>query len=56
LRSGTDFLSLLDIPLETQKEALGAFAAFGAEYLKPVFEHLNGQVSYDDLKIYGCTS
>jgi ATP-dependent DNA helicase RecQ len=51
LRSGGDFLSLLDIPLETQKEALGAFAAFGAEYLKPVFEHLNGQVSYDDLKI-----
>jgi ATP-dependent DNA helicase RecQ len=51
LRTGTDFLSLVNIPLETQEEALHAFEAFGAEYLKPVFEHLNGQVSYDDLKI-----
>jgi ATP-dependent DNA helicase RecQ len=51
LRRGTDFLSLLDIPLETQMKALGAFEHFGAEYLKPVFEHLNGQVSYDDLKV-----
>jgi ATP-dependent DNA helicase RecQ len=51
LRGGTDFLSLLDIPIEKQEEALGAFESFGAEYLKPVFDHLNGQVSYDDLKI-----
>jgi ATP-dependent DNA helicase RecQ len=51
LRDGDDFLALVDLPAGQQQAALHAFAELGAEYLKPVFERLNGAVNYDDLKI-----
>ncbi len=51
LRSGDDLLSLLDLTDREQAAALQAFEALGTEYLKPVFDQLDGAVSYDDLKI-----
>jgi ATP-dependent DNA helicase RecQ len=42
---------LLQIPDEQQQRAKQAFAELGLEFLRPVFEALNGEVSYEDLKI-----
>ena len=33
------------------KGALNAFKVLGTDYLKPVYEDLEGAVNYDDLKI-----
>ena len=51
LRQGDDFLSMLDLPGEQQEAALQAFEQLGSKFLKPVFERLEGAVTYDDLKI-----
>jgi ATP-dependent DNA helicase RecQ len=51
LRNGEDFQSLTSTSPEEQQEALSAFEELGAEYLKPVFEKLDGRVNYDELKI-----
>jgi ATP-dependent DNA helicase RecQ len=51
LRQGDDFLSLLDLPREQVEAALQAFEQLGSQYLKPVFEQMEGTVTYDDLKI-----
>jgi ATP-dependent DNA helicase RecQ len=50
LRNREDLLPLTASP-EDQRAALAAFEELGAEYLKPVFEKLEGRVSYDELKI-----
>jgi ATP-dependent DNA helicase RecQ len=36
---------------ETQARALAAFDELGAEFLRPVFEALNGMVDYDELHL-----
>ena len=51
IRSGDDFLSLVDLPGEQKKVALQAFEQLGSQYLKPVFDALGETVTYDDLKI-----
>jgi ATP-dependent DNA helicase RecQ len=51
LRDGADLSGSVDLPEEQQQAALRAFEALGAKYLRPVFDRLNGSVSYDDLKI-----
>jgi uncharacterized protein YpbB len=51
LRRGEDLQSLVDLPLERQLAALKAFEELGAQALKPVFEKLNSEISYEDLKI-----
>ena len=51
LRSGNDLLALSSLRPEMQQAARMAFSELGAEYLKPVFDRLNGAVSYDELKI-----
>lgn len=51
LRTGQDFLDRLNLPQELVERALEVFAVQGASQLKPVFDALNGQVSYDDLKL-----
>lgn len=43
------FLPLLDLPKHLLDAALEAFAELGCGYLRPVFEALREQVSYDDL-------
>ena len=51
LRRGDEFLAMLHIPLQQQLEVLKAFEEQGSQALKPVFDRMNGLVSYDDLKI-----
>jgi len=46
------FLNLPPLAEEQHTRILKAFADLGTEYLKPVFEALDGAVSYDDLKRY----
>ena len=50
LRSG-GLLHLLQIPDEQQQRAMQAFAELGLEFLRPVFEALNEEIGYGDLKI-----
>ncbi len=51
LRDGAGFLTLVSAPDDKQKAAMAAFEELGVEFLKPVFEKLDGTVSYDDLRI-----
>ena len=51
LRDVTGFLEMVSAPVEKQKAATAAFEELGTEFLKPVFERLEGAVSYDDLRI-----
>jgi ATP-dependent DNA helicase RecQ len=45
------FLKFSNLPAEQQAAALKVFKELGVERLKPVFDRLNGAVSYDELKI-----
>ncbi len=51
LRAGDDLLALSKLPADQQARVLTAFAECGPERLKPVFEHLNETVDYDELKL-----
>jgi len=42
---------LVQIPDEQQERAKQAFGALGLEFLRPVFEALNGEVGYEELRI-----
>ncbi|UCD81114.1 MAG: DNA helicase RecQ [Desulfobacterales bacterium] len=46
-----EIFALSTLPLAQKNVVLKAFDNFGSEYLKPAFDALNGEVSYDDLKI-----
>ncbi len=50
LRAGTDFESLISCSPAQQQAALQAFKELGTAFIKPVFDRLNGSVTYDDLK------
>ncbi len=50
LRSDEIF-ALSTLASDQKKVVLKAFDKCGSEYLKPVFDALNGAVSYEDLKI-----
>ncbi|MCA9972928.1 MAG: RecQ family ATP-dependent DNA helicase, partial [Anaerolineales bacterium] len=41
----------LDLPPDAQQAVLDTFAAFEGDFLTPVFEALDGQVSYEDLHV-----
>ena len=51
LRSGEGLESLLSVPAKQKESAFAAFDELGTAYLKPVFEKLNGEINYDNLKI-----
>ncbi|MCD4674360.1 MAG: DNA helicase RecQ [Anaerolineaceae bacterium] len=51
LRNGDDLQPLISISADQQKAAVQAFEELGTDYLKPVFEKLNAEICYDDLKI-----
>jgi len=51
LRNSSDLQPLTSISPSQQKNAVQAFKELGMDYLRPVFEKLNGEISYDDLKI-----
>ena len=46
-----DFLKFSNLSAEQQAAALKVFKELGVERLKPVFDRLNGAISYDELKI-----
>ena len=51
LRNGSELQAYTSTSPDDQQAAMEAFDEFGAAYLKPVFEKLEGKVSYDELKI-----
>jgi ATP-dependent DNA helicase RecQ len=51
LRNGSDLRSQSSLPIDQQGAALCAFEELGTLFLRPVFDRLNGKVSYDELKI-----
>lgn len=51
LRKGNDITGLLTATSQQQQAVMDAFAELGTSLLKPVFDRLQGQCSYDDLKL-----
>ncbi|MDP1548156.1 MAG: DNA helicase RecQ [Anaerolineales bacterium] len=51
LRNGADLQALISATPEQQQAAFDAFDEFSPTYLKPVYEKLNGTLTYDELKI-----
>jgi ATP-dependent DNA helicase RecQ len=51
LRKNDEILGMTNIGPMLQKAVFEAFTETGTDYLKPAYDHLNGAVSYDDLKI-----
>ncbi|NQU31042.1 MAG: DNA helicase RecQ [Anaerolineae bacterium] len=51
LKKGADLQSLTSLSPDEQRRATRAFEELGTDFLKPVFEKLNGEISYDELKI-----
>jgi ATP-dependent DNA helicase RecQ len=46
-----EFFTLPDLPDELCQRVMEAFKSLGVDYLKPIYESLDGAVTYDDLKI-----
>jgi ATP-dependent DNA helicase RecQ len=51
LRNDEELMKLAAASSEQQEAAFAAFADLSPTFLKPVFDKLNGEISYDDLKI-----
>ncbi len=51
LKNVHDLLSFSSLSPDQQKAVFEAFEELGIEYLKPVFDKMNGAVNYDELKI-----
>ena len=51
LRNDNDLQSLSSATPDQQQAAFAAFDEFSSTYLKPVFDKLNGELDYDELKI-----
>ncbi len=51
LRSGEDLQAMVSASPDQQEAVFRAFEALGTTFLKPVFEKLNGKLSYDELKV-----
>ncbi len=51
LKNGGDLQSQTSLSSNQQEAAAQAFEKLGTVYLKPVFDKLNGEISYDELKI-----
>lgn len=51
LRSDDELLTLSTLPDDHKARAVEAFKETGTEFLKPAFDALGGEISYDELKI-----
>ena len=51
LIKGEDLQSQTSLSISRQEKAIAAFEELGTDFLKPVFEKLDGKIGYDDLKI-----
>jgi ATP-dependent DNA helicase RecQ len=47
-----ELLELSTVPSDQKAIVLKAFDKLGAEYLRPVFDALNGKINYDELRIF----
>jgi len=52
LRKSNDFLELLNLSNDEENQIKTAFDEHGTDYLKPVFDSLKEQVSYDTLHLF----
>ncbi len=50
LRPG-GFRHLSQLPSSTQERILGAFSELGSDYLRPIFDYMEGAVTYDELHL-----
>jgi ATP-dependent DNA helicase RecQ len=51
LRNGDDLHALISVSPEQKNTAFAAFDELSPTFLKPVYDKLNGELNYDDLKI-----
>ena len=51
LRHDESMLSYSQLPPEKLQAVMAAFKDAGVELLKPAFDRLNGEVSYDELRL-----
>jgi len=51
LTRSSDLLAFSSLTPAQQASVVEAFTELGTDYLKPVFDKLNGTVNYDELKI-----
>ena len=51
LRDGNDLMRLVSASTEQKEAAFAAFEELGPAFLKPVYDKLNGALTYDDLRI-----
>jgi ATP-dependent DNA helicase RecQ len=51
LRAADDLLELVACAPDLRQRALEAFVSLGSEFLRPVFDALGEEVSFDDLHI-----
>jgi ATP-dependent DNA helicase RecQ len=51
LRAGADLREVVKASTTQQQAVFAAFDEVGTLRLKPVFDQLNGEVNYDDLKV-----
>ena len=51
LRNGDDLQEWTSATPEQQETVFSAFDELSPTYLKPVYDHLNGEINYDELKI-----
>jgi len=51
LQNGESLQAFISAAPEQQQAAFAAFDELGASYLKPVFDQLNGELNYDELKL-----
>jgi ATP-dependent DNA helicase RecQ len=51
IRSDNDLQALTSTTPDQQQAAFAAFDELGPNFLKPVFDKLNGMLNYDELKI-----
>jgi ATP-dependent DNA helicase RecQ len=51
LKNGNGLQSQTSLPVQTQEKIIAAFEALGTDFLKPVFEKLDGEISYEELKV-----
>jgi ATP-dependent DNA helicase RecQ len=50
VRLGEDIKELTEVPAAQRAAVFAAFKELGTEYLRPIFERLNGHINYDELK------
>ncbi len=51
LKNASELQAQTSLSKEKQEKALSAFDELGTDFLKPVFDRLNGEISYEELKI-----